>query len=99
MVLFLGGLVLLLLILVSVLLVSTWINIRRGHRHSGQRSSCSVVHFPSRGRARWVGDGVGDCHDVTNLPRVCLSFPLFWVKNFTLFFRVRFLVFLYRWVC
>ena len=49
------GLILLLLILVSVLLVSTWINIRRGHRHSGQRLSCSVVHFPSRGRARWVG--------------------------------------------
>ena len=43
------GLVLLLLILVSVLLVSTWINIRR--RHRGQRPSC----FPSRGRARWVG--------------------------------------------
>ena len=49
------GLVLLLLILVSVLLVGTLINIRRGHRHSGQRPSCSVVHFPSRGRARWVG--------------------------------------------
>ena len=49
------GLVLLLLILVSVLLVSTWIHIRRGHRHSGQRLSCSTVHFPSRGRARWVG--------------------------------------------
>ena len=49
------GLVLLLFILVSVLLVSTWIHIRRWHRHSGQRLSCSVVHFPSRGRARWVG--------------------------------------------
>ena len=43
-------LVLLLLILVSVLLVGTLINIRRGHRYSGQRSSCSMVHFPSRGR-------------------------------------------------
>ena len=32
------GLVLLLLILVSVLLASTWIHIRRGHRHSGQAS-------------------------------------------------------------
>ena len=49
------GLVLLLLILVSVLLISTLINIRRGHRNSGQRPSCPVVHFPSRGRARWVG--------------------------------------------
>ena len=49
------GLVLLLLILVSVLLASTWIHIRRGHRYSGQRLSCSAVYFPSRGRARWVG--------------------------------------------
>ena len=49
------GLVLLLLILVSVLLIGTLINIRRRHRNSGQRPSCSVVHFPSRGRARWVG--------------------------------------------
>ena len=49
------GLVLLLSILVSVLLVSTWIHIRRGHRHSGQRLSRSVAHFSSRGRARWVG--------------------------------------------
>ena len=39
----------------SVLLVGTWINIRRGHRHSCQRPSCPVVRFPSRGRARWVG--------------------------------------------
>ena len=37
------------------LLISTWIHIRRGHRHSGHRPSCPVVHFPSRGRARWVG--------------------------------------------
>ena len=49
------GLVLLLLILVSVLLVGTLISIRRGHRYSDQRPSCSVVHFPSRGRACWVG--------------------------------------------
>ena len=52
---FFWGLVLLLLILVSGLLVGTLINIRRGHRNSGQRPSCSVVHFPSWGRARWVG--------------------------------------------
>ena len=37
----LWGLVLLLLILVSVLLVGTLINIRRGHRHSGQRPASS----------------------------------------------------------
>ena len=47
------GLVLLLLILVSVLIVSSWIHIRRGRRHSGQRLSRSVVHFPSRCRARY----------------------------------------------
>ena len=46
------GLVLLLLILVSVLLIGTLINIRRGHRNSGQRPSCSVVCLSSRGRAR-----------------------------------------------
>ena len=39
----------------SILLVGTLINIRRGHHNSGQRPSCSVVHFPSRGGARWVG--------------------------------------------
>ena len=48
------GLVLLLLIL-SVLLVSTWIHIRRGHRHSGRRPSFPAAYFSSRGRARWVG--------------------------------------------
>ena len=49
------GLVLLLLILVFALVVSTWIHMRRGHRYSGQRLSCSTVHFPSRGRVCWVG--------------------------------------------
>ena len=49
------GLVLLLLILVSGLLVGILINIRREHRYSDQRPSCSVVHFPSQGCARWVG--------------------------------------------
>ena len=35
------------------------------------------VHFPSRGRARWVGDGVGDCHDAADLQREGLFiFPL-----------------------
>ena len=45
----------LLFILMSVLLVSIWMNTRKECRHSGQRLSCSSVHFPSRGRARWVG--------------------------------------------
>ena len=41
--------------MVSFLLVGSLISIRRGHRYSDQRPSCSVVHLPSRGRARWVG--------------------------------------------
>ena len=45
----------LLFILMSVLLVSIWMNIRKECCNSGQRPSCSLVHFPSRGRARWVG--------------------------------------------
>ena len=45
----------LLFILMSVLLVSIWMNTRKECRNSGQRPSCSSVHFPSRGRARWVG--------------------------------------------
>ena len=45
----------LLFILVSVLLGGIWMNIRKECRYSGQRPSCSAVHFPSRGRARWVG--------------------------------------------
>ena len=45
----------LLFILMSVLLGSIWMNTRKECRHSGQRFSCSSAHFPSRGRARWVG--------------------------------------------
>ena len=47
------------------------------------------------------GEGVGDCHDVANLPRVCLFISLlsFMGINLTLFFRVWFLFFLNRWVC
>ena len=35
-----------------------------------------------------LGDGVGDCHDDANLPRVCLFISLvylFWGTNYTLF--------------
>ena len=39
---------------VTALVVSTWIHIRRGHRHSCRRPSCPTVNFPSRGPARWV---------------------------------------------
>ena len=49
------GLAFLLFILMSVPLVSIWMNIRKGCRHSGQRPPCLTVHLSSRGRARWVG--------------------------------------------
>ena len=49
------GLVFLLLVLVSFLLVSTWIHIRGRLHHSCRRPSHLALHFPSRGRARWVG--------------------------------------------
>ena len=44
-----------------------------------------------------LGDGVGDCHDVANLPRECLFifFISFLEKNFTLFFRVWFFLYLF----
>ena len=58
----------LLFILVSVLLGSIWMNTRKECHNSGQRPFCSSVHFPSRGRARWVGDGVGHCRDATSFP-------------------------------
>ena len=65
------GLVLLLLILVSVLLVSTWIHIRRGHRYSV---------LPPRGVVPvGLGDGVGDCHDVANLSKECLLITLLYI--------------------
>ena len=81
------GLVLLLLILVSFLLVSSWINIRRGHRHSGQRPSCSVVQFPSRGRARWVGGRRWRLsRRLQSSKRVSFSFPLFFIDGGENFF-------------
>ena len=49
-----------------------------------------------------LGEGVGDCHDVANLPRVRLLISLvyhFGETNYTLFSRVWFLFFYYRWVC
>ena len=87
---FFWGLVLLLLILVSVLLVGTLISIRRGHRYSDQRPSCSVVHFPSRGRARWVG---GRRWSLSRRRQTFKSlsfyFPsiFFWGNNFYSFFK------------
>ena len=36
-----------------------------------------------------LGDGVGDCHDVTNLPRVCFLFPfcIFFFEKTLLYFQ------------
>ena len=48
-------LVFLLFILVSVLLGGIWMNIRKECCYSGRRPSCSLMHFPSRSSARWVG--------------------------------------------
>ena len=63
--------------LVSVLLIGTLINIRRE----------AIVTVVSVHPARWctsplgvvpagLGDGVGHCHDVAKLPRVCLFISL-----------------------
>ena len=87
---FFWGLVLLLLIMVSFLLVGTLISIRRGHRYSDQRPSCSVVHFPSRGRARWVGGRRWSLSRRRQTPKgSSFYFPniLFWGKNFYSFFK------------
>ena len=85
------GLVLLLLILVSVLLVGTLINIRE----EGGIVTAVSVH-----PARWctsplgvvpagLGEGVGDCHDAANLPRVRLSISLAYLfEGFFFFFSL-----------
>ena len=80
----------------SVLLVGTLINIREGGEGGG------IVTVVSVHPARWctsplgvvpavLGEGVGDCHDVANLPRVRLFISLvylFWRTSYTLFSRV-----------
>ena len=74
----------------TALLVSTWVHIRRGHRHSCQRLSRSAVHFPSRGRALWIG---GRRWPLANLQRE-VSFYFLYIaeyassKRYFLFFVV-----------
>ena len=49
-----------------------------------------------------LGDGVGLCHDVAELPKVCLFISpvyFFWGTSFTLFSRILIWGFLYRWIC
>ena len=91
---FFWGLVLLLLIMVSFLLVGTVISIRRGHRYSDQRPSCSGVHLPSRGRARWVGGRRWSLSRRRQTPKgssfyFSFYFPSisFWGKKFYSFFK------------
>ena len=96
------GLVLLLLILLSVLLVGTWIHIGR--------AQCTVVGvYPARRCTSplgvvpvGLGGGVCDCHDVANFLEKWLFISVVFHcggVNFTLFPRVVFLFFLCRWVC
>ena len=84
------GLVLLLLVLVSVLLVSTWIHIGGGGEGRGGSEGRGIVTVVSVHPARWrasplgvvpagLGDGAGDCHDVANLPRLCLFVSLLYL--------------------
>ena len=80
----------LLFILMSVPLVSIWMNIRKECRNSGQRPSCSSVHFPSRGRARWVGGRRWPLSRRSQFSRKrTFYFPwgIFWGTKLYLFYR------------
>ena len=84
-----GGLVLLLSILVSFLLVSTWIRIWSGivtvvGVHPAQRCTSPYGIVPVGS-----GDGVGDCHDVADLhrERLFISLFIFFKGKTMLFFR------------
>ena len=84
------GLAFLLFILMTVPLVSIWMNIRKECRHSGQRLSCSSVHFPLRGRARWVGGRRWPLSRRSQFSRKqTFHFPwvFFWGKKLCHFFR------------
>ena len=100
---FFWGLAFPLFILMSVPLVSIWMNNRKGCRHSSQRSPCLTVHLTSRGRARWVGGRRWP------LSRRCqfskkrtFYFPWFFFladKTMPFFLRVWFLCCSYCWIC
>ena len=87
----------LLFILMSVLLGSIWMNTRKECRHSGQRFSCSSAHFPSRGRARWVGGRRWPLSRRSQFSRKqTFYFPwvFFWVTGLCRFFKG--MVFVFR---
>ena len=91
-----GDSVFLLLILVSFLLVSTWIHVRRGHRYSCRRPSRPAVHLSSRGRARWVGGRRWQLsRRRRSLKKATFYFPLisFWCRKLHSFFRYGFFYF------
>ena len=96
------GLAFLLFILMTVPLVSIWMNIGKGCRHSCQRSPCLTVHLPSRGRARWVGGRRWPLSRRSQFSRKRI-FYFFWVfsgrLNYAFFERVWFLCWIYCWIC
>ena len=92
----------LLFILMSVLLVSIWMNIRKECRNSGQRPFCPSVHAPSRGRARWVGGRRWPLSRRNQFFRKgSFYFPrgFYRVARLYFFSRVWFLFGTYCWVC
>ena len=92
----------LLFILMTVPLVSIWMNIRKECRHSGQRLSCSSVHFSPRGRARWVGGRRWPLSRRSQFSRKqTFYFPWFFSgrRDYAFFSGVWFLFGSYCWVC
>ena len=97
------GLVLLLLILVSVLLVSAWIHTRRGASSQWSASILLGGALPLSGSCP-LGWGTALATVTTSTFSwksvffISLVFS-FWWNKLDSFFRVRFLLFLYCWVC
>ena len=84
------GLVLLLLISVTALLVSTWIHIRREHRHSGQRPSARRRTSPLGSCPLGWGTALATVTTSPISQKSVFLFPflfLFWRENFTLFLK------------
>ena len=96
------GLAFLLFVLMTVPLVSIWMNIRKECRHSGQRLSCSSVHLPSRGRARWVGRRRWPLSRRSQFSKKqTFYFPWFFSggQNYAFFVGVWFLCCSHCWIC